>query len=689
MHRRTPFHRTLLGQALLFGVLPAVGVVFAVVGINGVRAWNGIVARIERELASETASAIKEIDARNASSIGLVRMMTLAQESGQFGRRAETLRMLERILRTNPSVYAAYIAYEPNADGQDAAGAQPGVPAEALGQGGRFYPYFKRNPSAPGGFTLEPLQETAEDAGLWYQQPKERFERTGLADPVVTKPYAYLGADIIEYVVPIVRDGRFAGIAGLDLALTDVQRQLDALAAQLDADLFLETRGHFIAATTDGTDGTRLRAAEVARSAVAPLFSRDFTPEASLAKLHDPSLGEDCYVVTATVPTGGWRLVVRKPTSAVTAEITGLIALNMLTAVVGIAIIVAILSFGALRLGRRVRAAEAVATRIAGGDLSAPPAAVTGDDEGARLLRAMNTMNADLAGIVSSVRAASARLSATSAQLAATTREQGATAGGFGGSTAQIAAAIREISATGDELLRSVQAVDAGARRTAEAATAGRGRLDAMAKSMSRLDGATAEIGDRLEVIAEKAASINSVVVTITKVADQTNLLSVNAAIEAEKAGEAGYGFLVVAREIRRLADQTAVATLDIERIVRQMQESVAAGVAEMKRFTSEMRAGTGDATRVANDLAGIIADMNAAFASFSDVHRGMTSQSAGVAQIEEAVTQVAAGAQQTAASAKEAARVADEVAHSVAVLEDAVSRFKADERAARGSRGE
>jgi methyl-accepting chemotaxis protein WspA len=294
----------------------------------------------------------------------------------------------------------------------------------------------------------------------------------------------------------------------------------------------------------------------------------------------------------------------------------------------------------------------------------------------------MNTMNADLATIVSAVRAASTRLAATSAQLAATTREQGATASSFGGSTAQIAAAIREISATGDELLRSVQSVDAGARRTAEAAAAGRGRLDAMAASMSQLDGATAEIGDRLEVIAEKAAAIGSVVVTITKVAEQTNLLSVNAAIEAEKAGDAGYGFLVVAREIRRLADQTAVATLDIERMVRQMQDSVSAGVTEMKRFAVEMRTGTGDAKRIANDLAGIMNEMNAAFASFSEVQRGMTSQSLGVGQIEEAANQVAAGAQQTASSAAEAARVADEVAHAVAVLQDAAARFTVDARA-------
>ena len=85
MAREIPFRRTLLGQALLLGVLPAVGVVLAVVGINGVRAWDGIVERIERELVSETAAAVREIDTRNASSTGLVRMIALAQES-QGGR---------------------------------------------------------------------------------------------------------------------------------------------------------------------------------------------------------------------------------------------------------------------------------------------------------------------------------------------------------------------------------------------------------------------------------------------------------------------------------------------------------------------------------------------------------------------------------------------------------------------------
>jgi methyl-accepting chemotaxis protein WspA len=200
---------------------------------------------------------------------------------------------------------------------------------------------------------------------------------------------------------------------------------------------------------------------------------------------------------------------------------------------------------------------------------------------------------------------------------------------------------------------------------------------------MSRLDVATSEIAGRLEIIAEKAAAIGTVVVTITKVAEQTNLLSVNAAIEAEKAGDAGLGFLVVAREIRRLADQTAGASLDIERIVGQMQSSVTAGVEEMSRFTGEMRTGTGDVQQIVGDLGGIIAQIDASFASFGEVRSGMTTQAMGVSQIEQAVMQVAAGAQQSSRSAVEFGRVADELAHAVAVLQDAAARFKLREESA------
>src|SRR6201999_4020148 len=103
----------------------------------------------------------------------------------------------------------------------------------------------------------------------------------------------------------------------------------------------------------------------------------------------------------------------------------------------------------------------------------------------------------------------------------------------------------------------------------------------------------------KLTVLSEKAGNINQVVTTITKVADQTNLLSLNAAIEAEKAGEYGRGFAVVATEIRRLADQTAVATYDIEQMVKEIQSAVATGVMGMDKFSQEVRRGVGEVQQV------------------------------------------------------------------------------------------
>src|SRR5438093_6429155 len=106
---------------------------------------------------------------------------------------------------------------------------------------------------------------------------------------------------------------------------------------------------------------------------------------------------------------------------------------------------------------------------------------------------------------------------------------------------------------------------------------------------------AAGSINAKLAVLNEKASNINQVVTTITKVADQTNLLSLNAAIEAEKAGEFGRGFAVVASEVRRLADQTAVATYDIEQTVKEIQSAVSAGVMGMVKFSEEVCRGIDD----------------------------------------------------------------------------------------------
>src|SRR5262249_55567030 len=157
--------------------------------------------------------------------------------------------------------------------------------------------------------------------------------------------------------------------------------------------------------------------------------------------------------------------------------------------------------------------------------------------------------------------------------------EQNGTVQSFNAATTEIAASVRQITATGADLHSTMCEVQQRACEASTLADAGRSGLQQMEGTMQQLSGATGSISAKLGTIREKTDGINLLVTTITKVADQTNLLSINAAIEGEKAGEAGRGFLVVAREIRRLADQTALATLDIEQMVRHMQQAVHAGV--------------------------------------------------------------------------------------------------------------
>jgi methyl-accepting chemotaxis protein WspA len=256
--------------------------------------------------------------------------------------------------------------------------------------------------------------------------------------------------------------------------------------------------------------------------------------------------------------------------------------------------------------------------------------------------------------LVSRLQRSSVALMSTATQISATSKQQQATVNSYTASTTEIAAATKQISATGHELQNTLQQVSHAAAGAATLAEHGRAGLEGMNGTMQQLSGATATISLKLSVIREKANDINMVVTTITKVADQTNLLSVNAAIEAEKAGEYGLGFLVVAREIRRLADQSAVATLDIEQMVRQMQGAVSTGVMEMDKFSEQVRQGVQSVAQIAGQLAQIIERVQELSGRIESVNEGMRSQSQGAAQISEAMTQLTEGARQTAASLRE-----------------------------------
>jgi methyl-accepting chemotaxis protein WspA len=198
-----------------------------------------------------------------------------------------------------------------------------------------------------------------------------------------------------------------------------------------------------------------------------------------------------------------------------------------------------------------------------------------------------------------------------------------------------------------------------------------------MEVTTSHVINAAAPMVSQLAVLSEKAGNINAVVTTINKVADQTNLLSLNAAIEAEKAGEAGRGFAVVASEIRRLADQTAVSTLDIESIVREMQASVSQGVMRMDKFTEDLRHATEDVRQTAGSLSVIIEQVQDLTHRFDEVNHAVRTQFTAAEQISEAMRELRIVSEHNTAAVAESNAVAQMLKEAADTLHREVSQFK------------
>ncbi len=367
----------------------------------------------------------------------------------------------------------------------------------------------------------------------------------------------------------------------------------------------------------------------------------------------------------------------RRPRSEVLREAQAAVLRNVLLGGAAIVLVGGLLLVVTRRVSGRVRRAAAAADRIARGDLTEPIAESTVADETGALMRSMRAMDGNLNGLVGNVKQAGIRLNSTATEIAATSKQQEASTATFGAASNQIAAAVKEISTTGQDLVRTMESVNRIAEETAQLAAAGRTGLQGMESVIHDLDAGTRSIGDKLGAINERSQKITTIITTIAKVADQTNILSINAAIEAEKAGEFGAGFLVIAREIRRLADQTASATLDIEQMVQQMQSAVSSGVMEMDRFSDQVRRGVRDVATVGSQLAEIINRVNSSTESFKQVNESMQAQSEGAHQISDAMTSLVGNARQTAQSAQEFGRAASDLQAAIATLREAVAQFK------------
>lgn len=325
----------------------------------------------------------------------------------------------------------------------------------------------------------------------------------------------------------------------------------------------------------------------------------------------------------------------------------------------------------------KVELIQEVVAMAAEGDLTGQIMVYRDQDIISELAAGIQQMLDSLNSLVARIQQSGVQVTSSATEIAATAKQQEATVTEQAATTNEIKATVTEITATSKELVKTMSEVTEVAWKTSENANAGRSSLQRMESTMHQMKDATDSIGSKLAVLSEKAGNINTVVTTINRVADQTNLLSLNAAIEAEKAGEYGVGFAVVATEIRRLADQTAVATWDIEQMVKEMQSAVSAGVMGMEKFSEEVRRGVDDVRQVGSQLANVIEQVETLIPRFEEVNEGMISQSQGGNQIRDAIVQLSESAQQTADSLRQSNGAIMQLNEAAQRLQEGASHFR------------
>lgn len=298
-------------------------------------------------------------------------------------------------------------------------------------------------------------------------------------------------------------------------------------------------------------------------------------------------------------------------------------------------------------------------------------------DEISELLRSFAKMTSNLFSLIGQVQQSGIQVTTSATEITASSRQLEATVAEQAASTRQVSVSSKEISDRAEELLTTVRRSGETVDATVDEAEAGSKMLIELENTMKSLTTATNSISTKLSIISDKADKINGIITAINKISEQTKLLSLNAAIEAEKAGDFGKGFSVVAREISRLAVQTATATKDIEFMVKEMQGSVSSGVMEMDKFGIEVKSGANKVSVITHNIELIIEHILRLTPEFEAIDTSISAQSEGAFEINEAMNQLKIAAEQTKESLGEFHNVTLQLNEAVKGLQREVSQFK------------
>ncbi len=547
--------------------------------------------------------------------------------------------MLRQVLEDHPALVGAWTAWEPNAfDGKDGAHInKPGHDAT-----GRYVPYWNRGSGRIG---VEPLVDyDLSGAGDFYQLAKRTGKET------ILDPYTYpLGGKqvwITSLVVPIHIDGKFVGVAGVDVALSDLQDSIGRIKPLGTGYASLISHsGNYVAdadANLTGKDIGNTAALSQVKAAIREGETLQLIEPESRFEGNGYRVYQAIQIGESTTP---WSLLVSVPVDVVLAGVVTLRNLAILIGVISVLVLsAAIYAFLYKLVAAPLVEATKAAERVAEGDLTVQIETNSRDEVG-QLLLSLKTMISKLSQVVTDVNSGAEALAGASEEVSATAQSLSQASSEQAAGVEETSASIEQMTASISQNAENSKVTDTIATKAAQEASEGGDAVKETVAAMKR-------IADQIGIIDD--------------IAYQTNLLALNAAIEAARAGEHGKGFAVVAAEVRKLAERSQVAAREISQVA-------------------------GSSVELAERAGQLLDQMVPNIKKTSDLVQEITAaseeQSSGVGQINAAIGQLSQITQQNASASEELAATAEEMSSQAEQLQQSMSFFRLSGEARRAGK--
>ena len=298
------------------------------------------------------------------------------------------------------------------------------------------------------------------------------------------------------------------------------------------------------------------------------------------------------------------------------------------------------------------------------------------DDVGA-LMNRINTMIGDLNGLITQVQTSSASLADASSSVSASAEQMAAGAHEQAQQTAVVASAVEEMSVTANTSAQNAEHASGVSTEATQLAAQGEEVFEQTTESMTRIAEIVRASAESVATLGASSAQIGEIVNVIDDIAGQTNLLALNAAIEAARAGEHGRGFAVVADEVRKLAERTSQATEEISAMIRRIQTETKEVVTSMEKGNAESEAGlqlAGDAAVLLSRIIESIGDMRK---GIDHISKASDEQAQTSAEVARSVESIAAVSNETSEATVSLAQTAESMTQQVDAQRAVINRFR------------